>query len=95
MNELKEYRIGLPCMLDETVGRIVGQDDKGQWGVINDVKMFSIPLFCTPHGTVIRVGFLRLSQITDDGMKKLREYEKELHDKCQELYDGRLTWPLE
>jgi len=88
-NPLKKYEKGLPCMLGEIVGRIVGEGE-GSWGYINDVHMFSIPLFATPHGTVIETGVLYLSEITEEGMKKLEDYEKDVKTQGKELYAGKL-----
>lgn len=72
-NPIEEYYVGLPCMLGEVVGKIVGESDEGSWGEINGVKMYSIPLFSTLSGTVIKTGIRRLSKITDDGLKKLSD----------------------
>ena len=88
---IEEYYNGLPCMLGEVVGKIVGESDEGSWGEINGVKMFSIPLFATPHGTIIKTGVMKLSKITDEGLQKLLEYEKQVIDNGDELYGGRLT----
>ena len=89
-NPIKKYEKGLPCMLGDVVGRIVGESEKGSWGNINDEGMFSIPLFSTPHGTIIEVGVLYLSEITDEGMEKLLEYEEDVKSKDDELYAGKL-----
>jgi hypothetical protein len=89
---LKDYYKGLPCMLGETVGRIVGESDKGSWGKINGVEMFSMPLFSTPHGTIIKTGIMHLSNITDEGLKKLSEYEKKaIENENIEFYGGYLN----
>lgn len=89
-NPIKEFRLGLPCMLGEVVGRIVGCGDDGSWGYINGVETFSRPLFCTPHGTVIKVGVLYLSEITDEGVIKLKSYEDESMRENGEVYSGKL-----
>jgi len=89
-NPIKKYEKGLPCMLGEVVGRIIGESEEGSWGEINGEKMFSIPYFSSPHGTVVETGVFYLSEITDDGMKILEGYEKELIDGDKELYSGRL-----
>jgi hypothetical protein len=88
---VEEYYKGLPCMLGEAVGKIVGESDEGCWGKINGVKMYSIPLFATPHGTIIKTGVMKLSKITDEGLQKLSEYEKQVIDNGGELYGGRLA----
>lgn len=74
-NILDDYYVGMPCMLGQVVGKIVGESDEGSWGEINGVKAFSIPLFSTPHGSVIKTGFLKLSKITEDGLELLEKYE--------------------
>ena len=88
---IEEYYKGLPCMLGEAVGKIIGESDEGSWGEINGVKMFSIPLFATPYGTVIKTGVMKLSKITDEGLSKLAEYEKQVVDNGDELYGGHLA----
>lgn len=71
----------------EIVVRIIGEDESGSWYE----GMFSHPLVATPHGTVIRTGLFHLSDITDDGMKRLLDYEKDVRDAGLPLYGGRLT----
>lgn len=90
-NPIKEYKHGLPCMLGDVVGRIIGESEKGSWGYTNEIKMFSIPLFATPHGTVIQTGVLYLSEMIEESMKKLIEYEDDVKSKNDELYAGKLT----
>ena len=87
---IEEYYKGLPCMLGEVVGKIVGESDEGSWGEINGVKMFSLPLFATPHGTIIKTGVMGLSKITDEGRQKLSEYEKQVIYNGDKLYGGCL-----
>lgn len=86
---ITKYEKGLPCMMGDVVGRIVGESDEGQWGEINGTKMFSIPLFSTPHGTIFKAGLFYLNDISDEGMERLIEYEKQAEQEG-ELYDGRL-----
>lgn len=90
-NPIKKYYHGLPCMLGKVVGRIVGESKKGSWGYINDVEMFSIPQIGTPHGSIVETGVLYLSEIDEEGMKKLLEFEKDCVEKDGELYGGKLT----
>ena len=90
-NPIKKYERGLPCMLGQVVGRIVGESEKGSWGYIDEVQMFSIPFFATPHGSVIETGVLFLSEITEEGLAKLKEFEADAKAKCKELYDGRIN----
>jgi len=90
-NPLKEYKNGLPCMFGDVVGRIVGEGDGGSWGLINDVEIYSIPLFGTPHGSIIKTGVLYLSEMSDDGMVKLLEFENDVKTKGDELYFGKLN----
>jgi hypothetical protein len=90
-NPIKKYKLGLPCMLGQVVGRIVGEsEDMGSWGYINSERMYSIPLFGTPHGSIIKTGVLYLSEIDEEGMKRLEEYEKDAKEKGKELYAGKL-----
>lgn len=87
---IKNYYKGMPCMLGEVVGKLVGESNEGSWGIINGVDMFSIPLFSTPHGTVIKTGVLKLSDITEDGMNRIIELEKQAIEDGVELYAGYL-----
>lgn len=91
-NPIKKYEKGLPCMLGDVVGRIVGESEKGSWGSINDMEMHSIPLFATPHGTIIETGVFYLSEMTDEGMEQLLEYEMDALKKNGHgsLYGGKL-----
>jgi len=79
--KITKYEKGYPCMLGEVVGRIVGESGEGSWGYTNGIKMYSIPLFATPHGNVIKTGVLYLGEITEEGMKKLEEYEVDAKEK--------------
>ena len=87
---LKDYYKGMPCTLqDELLGRIIGEHEDASWKQINGKKMYSLPLFSTPHGTVIKTGLFRLFDINEDQMKKLVELEKSVLDK-ENLYGGYL-----
>ncbi len=91
MKLIQKYEKGYPCMLDNSiVGRIVGEHESGTWGEIDGRKYFSIPLFATPHGTIIQTGLFTLSDITNEGVERLEKYEKECKDKNIELYGGKL-----
>jgi hypothetical protein len=90
-NPIDEYYNGLPCMLGEVVGKIVGESGEGSWGQINGSEMYSIPLFATPHGTIIKTGVAKLSKITDEGLAKLLEHEQEVMISGKQLYDGKIT----
>ena len=85
---IKKYEIGMACMLGKVVGRIVEESNEGSWGNINGQKMFSIILFSTPHGSILKTGILHLSEITKSGLKKLKMYEKELKKENKEMYAG-------
>ena len=87
---IQKYEIGLPCMFGKVVGRIVGESDNGSWGNINGQEVFSIPLFSTPHGSVIKIGVMHLSDITKEGMSKLKEYEDDAKSKGKKLYAEKL-----
>ncbi len=90
INLIEEYKLGLPCMLGESVGRIVGESEIGSWGVINGKKYFSVPEFATPHGTVIKTGLFSLQDISEEGMKRLELHEAELNQLGKETYAGKL-----
>lgn len=83
---IDNYYHGLPCMLGDIVGKIIGESEEGSWNETNGIKMYSIPLFATPHGTIIKTGVAHLSKITDEGLEKLIKYERELLDEGKELY---------
>lgn len=92
-NPIQENYIGLPCMLGEAVGRIVGYD-KNCTTLIdhNNNTLYSIVLFATPHGSVIQSGRFYINEITDEGMKQLMEYEEDAKIKNNgKLYDGRIS----
>ena len=90
-NPIKNYTRGYACMLGEVIGRIVGESEDGSWGNINGVDMYSIPLFATPHGTVIKTGVLYLSEITPEAKEQLIAWEKELDEEGKEMYANKLT----
>lgn len=90
-NPLKNHYIGLPCMLGEVVGRIIGEAEEGSWATNeNGEDIYSIPLFCTPHGTIIKTGRFYLDEITEEGKARLESYENELKAENKELYAGKL-----
>ncbi len=91
-NPINNHYIGLPCMLDEVVGRIIGHVDGCFWGFLNSEQ--SVPsqvLFCTPSGTVISTGRMFVGEITVEGLQKLMKFETELLDSDEELYGGHLN----
>ena len=53
--------------------------------------VYSIPLFATPHGTIIKAGIHFLEDISESGMERLKQYEKHVIDDGEELYGGYLT----
>lgn len=87
---IKKYERGYPCMLGEVVGRIVGESDEGSWGQINGLPFYSVPLFSSPHGTIVKTGVLHLTEITEEGMKKLIGFEEDVKSKGEQLYGGKL-----
>lgn len=90
-NPIKENYIGLPCMLGETVGRIVGYGENCATIVHNNHTLYSVILFSTPHGSIIKSGRLYLSQITDEKMNTLIEFEKDAQSKEINLYAGKIS----
>ena len=87
---INNYYKGKPCDLNGVFGKIVGESEAGSWGEINGEKMWSIPLFCTPHGTVIKTGVAYLDEITPSGLQQLEELEKQAKEKGNVLYAGYL-----
>lgn len=90
-NPISKHYKGLPCMLGEMVCRIVGEDEISTWGYINGERVPSIPIVCTPHGSIIMSGRFYLSEITEEGLQKLKDYETELEKEGKEMYGGKLT----
>lgn len=92
-NPLKKHFKGLPCVFGEAVGRIVGESEKGSWGIINGIEVFSVPLFSTPHGSITYAGRFYLEEIDEDNMKKLLEFEEDAraNEELESIYAGRLT----
>lgn len=89
-NIIKSCELGYPVMFNEAVCRIIAHNEKGSWGFINDVKMYSILDIGTPHGTVIVSGCMYINEITPEGLIKLEAYESELREKSEPLYNGKL-----
>lgn len=90
-NPIKKNHIGLPCMLGEAVGRIVGYDENCATIDHNNHTFYSIILFSTPHGSIIKSGRWYISEITSEGMKKLIEYEEDAKSKDFNLYAGKIS----
>lgn len=91
-NPIKQDYKGMPCMIGDIVGRILGEDDKSSSIKVDDKKLFSILLFSTPHGTIIKAGRFLFSKITKEGMEKLLEFEKDcLENRPENFYSGKLT----
>lgn len=88
---ITEYRKGMPCTLQGMVGRIIGESDKGSWGDTWGFKCYSIPLFSTPHGTIIETGIVYLKEINIDELERLAEYENQLKQSNSIMYAGKLS----
>ena len=71
------------------LGRIVKHEPEGSAGFVNGVKVWSIVLFCTPHGTTFKTGIFHLHQLTEEEKKQLYLYEADAIEKDQ-LYT---QWP--
>lgn len=86
---INEHYKGLPCMLGDVVGRIIGQADDGSWSTNeNGNEIYSIPLFATPHGSIIKTGRFYLDKITDEGMKNWKHMKmilKKKMKKCMQV----------
>jgi hypothetical protein len=91
---IDDYYKGMPCVLRGIVGRIVGESEEGSWDTIGDKRMYSIPLFSTPHGTVYKTGISHLSKIDDMGLEKLNEFEKDALSKGGSFYANYLKLPV-
>ncbi len=87
---IENYYKGMPCIFGTVLGKIVGESEAGSWQKINGVNMYSIPLFATPAGTVVKIGLAYLTKITAEGLDKLNEYESEIIKKGGTLYGGHL-----
>lgn len=89
---IKHYIKGYPCKItngtDVLLGRITGEDESGQWGDIGNTKMFSIPLFTTPHGSTLKTGLFHLEDLEDVDWEKLENFEKTTE---KDFYGGKLT----
>lgn len=81
---------GHPVMIGEAVGRIVGHASNGSWGVINGKPQHSVLEIGTPHGSVITSGRMFVSEITPDGLERLKSHESILIGEGKEPYGGRL-----
>lgn len=93
MNEniIEKTEIGYKCMMGMAVGRIVGFHEDGQWGEFNGKKWYSLLEWSTPHGSVFKVGSMKLQPITKEGDKRLSYFENQLSESGEELYRGRLN----
>jgi hypothetical protein len=90
---LSEHYKGLPCMMGDVVGRIVGEHESGSWGDVNGIRVFSVPLFSTPHGNVVKTGRFHLHEISEKGYLQLKEYERmALSLPEDQFYHGYLTF---
>jgi hypothetical protein len=87
---ISKYEKGYPCKMGNVIGRLVGESGEGTWAEINGMPCYSVPLFSTPHGTVIKTGLLRLKDLTEEDAKLLEEYEREVIEDRQEVYGGLL-----
>ncbi len=90
-DSIKKYELGYPCMWGEVIGRIVGESPDGSWGQFNGEKMFSIPFFATPHGSLTKLGIAHLREITEDGLIKLKELEEDAIKNKFNLYAGKFN----
>jgi len=89
---IKDYVKGYPCkiVMDFSIllGRIIEEDKDGQWGEINGRKMFSIPRFSTPHGSVLKIGVLHLVDLEEGDWEKLKNFEQSV---TKDFYKNKLT----
>jgi hypothetical protein len=64
--DLDKLKSGDPIRIKEVYGRLLKQE--GEFG--------AILYLVTPHGSVIRSGAIWYRLLDEDGLKKLREFEK-------------------
>lgn len=74
---ISKYEVGHLCKLESVLGRIVGESEDGSWGFVNNMRVFSIPLFGTPHGSVLKTGIVHLSDLTFEEEIRLRALEED------------------
>jgi hypothetical protein len=77
---INNYCTGYPCKMgstgNEVFGRIIGEHEDGSWGEINGKKMFSIPMFCTPGGNILKTGIVHLKDLNEEDLEKLYGFEQ-------------------
>jgi hypothetical protein len=88
---IQSTNLGHPVMLGEIVGRIVGypEDVATIRDAFGDIEYARV-LVGTPHGSVISAGRFHVSEISEEGMEKLLNYEEELRYDFKPLYNGKL-----
>lgn len=74
-----KIQIGAPFSVRGVLGRISGSaGDKYETAEVNGIAgVPSNVLLCTPHGTVIKTGIFYLKELTDEEIKRLKEYESD------------------
>ncbi len=88
---IRKHFLGMPCMMGNVVGRIIGEEDGCIWQEFDGEKVPSIIKFSTPHGTITSCGRFKVNEITVEGLKKLLELENEVYQSNGKLYNGKLT----
>lgn len=86
---LPYFELGMPCTLMGSPGRIVGT--VGDSGEINGIEYYPIVIFATPSGIVIETGFLKLEEITGEGLSRLLEQEEIVKQAGDKPYNGLWT----
>jgi hypothetical protein len=91
---ISKYEVGHPCKLRTSeavvLGRLVGESDAGSWGFVNGIRAYSIPLFATPHGTVIVTGVIHLEDLSSEESVQLEAFEEDAK-KQNKWYNGRIS----
>lgn len=91
MISINNLEIGDPCMMGEVVGRIIAAAEGCEWREINGKLVPSQVIFSSPHGTMVKTGRFHLQPITEEGMSRLEEYEKDAVKQTGIMYRGE--WP--
>jgi hypothetical protein len=89
---ITQYKKGYPCRFGGVVGRLLGESGEGSWSP--DGKFYSIPLFGTPHGTVIKTGIEHLDDMDEEGVNLLLHLEDRALTESKSFYAGYLDAQL-
>lgn len=89
---VKAFIKGLPCMYGHSVCRMIGNHpSQGKTTMIDGLLSHTNILIMTPHGTGMNPGTRFISEITKSGMIDLLDYDADLRNSKQKMYDGMLN----